>query len=108
MSYIASGELDRRITIKEITTARNDVGEPVETQSTFATVWASKRDLSSREFLEARQYSSEITTEFKIRYLPGIKHGMVIDFDGDTYRIEQVKELGRKVAQIILASAFVE
>lgn len=100
-----SGDLDRRITIEDVTRGQSGTGQPVETWSVFATVWASKRDLRGREYFEARADQAEVTTEFKIRPLTGLKREMRIQYDGETYDIMHIAELGRREGHMILARA---
>ena len=102
---VPAGQLDRRITIENRTVTQSATGAPTETWATFATVWAGKRDLRGREYFEARQDQAEVTTEFTIRYLTGLQREMRIRYDGDTYDIMHVAELGRRAGQTIMARA---
>lgn len=102
---LPAGPLDRRITIESRTIVQSSTGAPTETWATFATVWASKRDLKGREYFEARQDQAEVTTEFKIRHLSGLQREMRIQLDGDTYDIQHIAEIGRREGQMILARA---
>ena len=102
---IQAGTLDRRITIESRVVGQSATGDTTETWSVFATVWARKRDLSGREYHEARQDQAEVTTEFTIRYLAGLKREMRIGFDGDTYDIMHIPEINRREGHIILARA---
>ena len=102
---VCAGDLDRRITIESRTVGQSATGDTTETWATFATVWASKRDLRGREYFEARQDQAEVTTEFKIRHLAGLKREMRIQFDGETYDIMHIAEIGRREGQMIMARA---
>lgn len=102
---VPAGQLDRRITIESRVVTQSGTGAAGETWTTFATVWAGKRDLSGREYFEARQDQAEVTTEFTIRYLAGLKREMRILLDGDTYDIRHVAEIGRRAGQKVLARA---
>ncbi len=63
-----AGLLDTRITIQTMASAPNDSGDVVETPSTLATVWASKKFLKGRELIEALAVYDEVECLFTIRY----------------------------------------
>lgn len=65
-----AGELDRRITLQRATVSDtgNAYGEPQETWTTIATVWARRMDASAAEKYRAREVGAEITRRFRIRY----------------------------------------
>lgn len=102
---VAAGRMDRLITIEQNAETQSGTGDPAESWSTFATVWAGKRDLSGREFLEARQLASEATTEFTIHYRDDITTKMRIVLAGQVYDIEHAAEIGRGRGTRILAKA---
>ncbi len=62
------GQLDDRIEIQRATVAPNDLGEPVETWATLATIWAAKSDVSAAEAYRAQEVGAQITTRFLVRY----------------------------------------
>lgn len=86
------GKLDRRITIQSATTAPDAYGEPIETWSDLATLWAQVVPLGGREFFEARQVNAEQTVRFRIRYRADITREMRVIYDGLTYGIEAAEE----------------
>lgn len=103
-----SGPLDRRITIQRATTSADAYNEPIETWATLATVWAMKRDASDSERQRASETSAEITTRFQIRYsstVAEINPKDRISYDGKTYDIWGVKEIGRREGLEISATA---
>lgn len=86
-----AGKLDQRITIEERTDTRNaQTGDVVKTWSEFASCWAEFEPISARELIRVRQFSSEITTRFKIRWQPGINNTMRVVHDGTTYALVEV------------------
>ena len=100
------GKLDRRITIEQLTQGKGaDYGEPTETWSAWATVWANVYYGGGREFEQARQINAEIDTQFQIRYRPGILATMRIAYDGRYYDIYRIDEVGRKGRWNIWAKA---
>lgn len=91
-----AGGFDRQIVIEQRAVTRDAVGSEVESWSTFAEVWAQKKDTSGREFYASNMESGEVTTKFTIRYLAGLQMDMRIKYDGLVYDIENISEIGRK------------
>ena len=94
-----SGDLDRRISILRATVAPNAFNEPVETWSTYATVWAARRDASASESYRAGEVGAQITTRFTIRWSPAVADVNPRDriaFDGREYNITAVRNIGRQ------------
>lgn len=50
----------------------NKLNEPTDNWQTLASVWASIRPMSGREFFAAQQVQSDVSHEIKIRYFPGL------------------------------------
>ena len=94
-----AGDLDRRIVLQRATTAPNGLGEPVETWSDLATVWASKRDMTDVERLRASEIGEVLTTRFMIRYsrqVADVDGRDRVLFDGLTYNVTGVRRLGKE------------
>jgi SPP1 family predicted phage head-tail adaptor len=90
------GKLDRSIILQSYTTSQGATGQPVATWSNFATVWAQKRDLGVGERFRAHRDLAIKATVFIIRYLSGIDAKMRVLYDGGTYDVTGVKEMGRR------------
>lgn len=100
------GKLDRTITIQELTQGvGSEYGEPTETWTTWATVWANVYCGGGREFEQARQITAEIDTQFQIRYITGLLPTMRIVYDGRYYDIHRIDEVGRRNRWNIWAKA---
>lgn len=100
-----AGLLRHRITIESFTEGANEYGEPISTWATYATVWASKEDLSGREYFASQQINAEVSTKFRIRYRAGITAKMRIQHGGSVYQIAATMDPdGRKRTLEILAS----
>lgn len=98
MDKTTIGSLDRRITIQRATTVRNDYNEPIETWEDLVTVSARRRDASAGERYSAQEVGAEITTRFTIRYsseVANVDPTYRIVFDGRTYNVTSVRDLGR-------------
>lgn len=92
-----AGRLDSFITIQQLTSTRDPVfGSEVQTWSTLTQVWAEVRDLSGREFTQARQTGTQITTEITIRHRTDVTPKQRILDDGRTLEISNVMQIGRR------------
>ena len=102
-----AGRLDRRITVEQFTSTVNAMGEPIMTWTALATLWASVRAKSAREFFaHGEQATADVA--FKIRYRSDLNRTMRIAYGGDTYDIVAITEIGRREALEIIATAKVE
>lgn len=88
-NVIPPSELNRKITIQQVTNTVDPEGIFVETWTDFATVWANRKPLSGREYFEAAAINAEKTVKYRIRYRRGIKANMrLFDvLDGKYYNI---------------------
>ncbi|EKE68694.1 phage head closure protein [Oceanibaculum indicum] len=93
---LQAGKLDRRLRIERKAVSRDAYLAEVVSWQEVATVWASKRDLSGREFFAADAVQSEVTTEITIRWRAGIGPELRLVLDGAAYDIESVTEIGRR------------
>lgn len=92
---MAAGKVDRRIVIQRATTVPNELNEPVETWATYATVWASREDVSDGEKMSAGQVSSMLMSRFVIRSsltAKGVTPKDRISHDGGIWNIFGIKE----------------
>lgn len=101
---LAAGDLWTRITIEAPTTAANEVGEPVLTWGTFATVWADVDSLSARETERFAETVGFMTHRVRIRYLDGLTSSMRIKYRDRTLEIGQILELDRLWHQEIICT----
>ena len=87
------GKLRHRVAIeKPGYTQDPTTGEMVPGWETVATVWASKRPSSAREFKQSQAGQSEISGEFVIRYRSDVDATMRIVHKGKFYNIEGALE----------------
>lgn len=94
------GQMDRRITLQRATLATNAYGERVETWGTLATVWAQiqYKEGSGKEAVQSDQLFSSQPVHFIIRYstdVSSIRPSDRVSYNGDTYQIEGIQEIGR-------------
>ena len=96
-----AGDLDRRIVIERATVTQNAFNEDVQTWATYATVWASRKDVSDGEKLAAGQIGASLSSRFVIRsstIAKAIKPNDRINYDSAIWSIFGIKETaeGRK------------
>lgn len=89
---ITASQLTHRITIQKLTTTTNENGFTEERWDDFVTVWASKSNLTGREFWSAKTVQSEKTVEFVVRYAKYAE-----ELDSKNFRIIH----GKKKADIL-------
>lgn len=93
------GKLDRRIVLQRATKSKDSFGQPIETFADWQTVWAAYMPVSDGEKLRANETYSNLTARFKIRWSSAVSTLNTKDrvtFDGRTFDIIGVKELGRR------------
>ncbi len=106
-----SKKLDRRITLERATVTQDDTGQEIQSWSLLATISASWRRASARETLAAAEVSAAITDVFECRYDSGWSDLSPLDrltYDGRTYNIVEVAQIGRREGLRIAASARAE
>lgn len=106
-----SGKYDRRIVLQRATTAEDAAGQPIETFSLLKEVWAKHRAISDGERLQGGGVMSSVNARFLIRWSEAIRDLDTRDrviYDGRTYDIAGVKEIGRKKEFEITAAARTE
>jgi SPP1 family predicted phage head-tail adaptor len=100
------GRMDRRITVQSFTTTQNAIGEPEKTWTALYTdISAEVAQVGGREYFSADQRVAEADCRFYIRYRGDITEQMRIVYDGKTYDIKHIREIGRRERLEILAKA---
>ena len=97
-----AGRMRRKITIESDTPTQNTYGEPIESWSTYATVWASVEPLNGREYFNSQQTAAEISTRFRIRYKSGITPDMRVVLDSNNYDIRSIINVNEHNKELIL------
>ncbi len=103
-----SEKLDRRITLQKYGITYNADNEPIEGFTDLATVWASVQYASDGERVRAAEVGATITIRFQIRYsstVAGVNPKDRVVYDGKTFDVSAVKELGRREGLEISAAA---
>lgn len=84
------------MTLQTFTIAQDTFGQPLETWSTLATVWANKRDVAASERVSAHREVSTLASVWTIRHLSGLTAKNRLQHDGLNYDITGIRELGRR------------
>jgi SPP1 family predicted phage head-tail adaptor len=101
-----AGKLNRRITLETNTTTRSKSGQEINTWGDAVPVWAEVLQPTAKEVFEADQLSAIQTAVFKIRYRSGISAAKTrVTFDGQTYNITGVTEIGRREGLQLIGEA---
>lgn len=100
--------MDRRVEIhtRDNPIARNANGESVPAWSLLDTVYAQKLDIRAREFFAGQQVQGDVNTRFRIRWRDDVTVLDRIIYNGLTYDIQQVSEIGRREGLELFCRAF--
>lgn len=99
-----AGKLDRRITIERASLQTNAFNEEVEVWAPIATVWAQQRPNRGAERFTAQEIAGQAVMTFHIRYRDVTVKDRII-YQGRTWNVTDVRELGRRVVTEIDAVA---
>jgi len=84
---IQAGKLRHTIIIQQ-QQGRDSTGAPTSAWTDFAKdVRASVEPLQGREYLAASGQQAEVTTRFRLRYIPGVTAAMRVVFEGRIFNI---------------------
>lgn len=106
-----AGRLDRRIVLKRRKSGSNGFGEPVDEWAVLSTVWANVAPVSDGERWRAGETLASKLCRFTIRWAARVSvldPRDQIDYDGRTWDIQGVKEMGRREFLEITAAARAE
>lgn len=85
------GLLNKRVTIQALTQGQDATGALLPSAwADVATVWASVRDISGRQYVAAKAGQNAVSTIIGIRHRTGIVPAMRVIHNGDVYDIEAV------------------
>lgn len=94
------GTLKKRITIEQLEGSLDSYGEEAMTWVTFASVRASVRPVSGREYFAARQEQSEVTHKVRFRYVSGVTPDMRINYGGRYFDIAFINDIFERHREI--------
>jgi head-tail adaptor len=91
---------DLRITIERSAPALGSQGDLVDVWSTYITIWAGRRDVSTIETFRAREVAAELSARFVVRWSPETNtitpKDRIIDEHGVRYEIIGRRETLRR------------
>ena len=91
-----------RIRIESATETQGSDGSLIQTWHTFATVWASIEPLAGKEYFAAGREQASVSHRIRIRYLPGVSHGMRVNWESRLLEIESAINLWERNRELIL------
>lgn len=97
-----AGKLNQRIELQSATVAADSYGEPIQTWTTYTTVWAAVAPLSGRELIYAQQVSSETNIRITIRYTSAVAVGHRVKYGTRYFDINAVIDRDMRNEQIEL------
>lgn len=84
------GKLNRMVVIKRKGATQDDIGQPVVTLVTVATVWADIRHLNGSETIKGGAETSTAKCSIRIRRRTDVTAAMVVVHGTKTYEIKSV------------------
>jgi SPP1 family predicted phage head-tail adaptor len=102
------GKMDRQITLQKFTVTQDAYGEPIETWTTLAEVWAQYLPGGGNERFAAQQVFAETEARFLIYWRNDVTPVNRLQFDGKGYDILAVQEIGRREGLELRAKARAE
>jgi len=101
---VIAGQLDKQVVFQSFTEASNDYNEAVATWSEAFTTFAQVLELKGREGYEGQQKQNRTDIRLKIRYRTDITTENRFIYNGQTYDIISIQELGRKDAMFVFGN----
>lgn len=97
MSYRA-GEMDQRVTIRQVTETQNEYGTLVETETDLGPFWARVRPMTGNEREASNQLEAQADYLFVFRYDVHVENNIQPDntllWEGYKYNIRFIKDRG--------------
>jgi SPP1 family predicted phage head-tail adaptor len=85
-----AGKLNSRIKLQALTSGQDSIGQPVQTWTDVATVWASIKHLSGNSAIKSDADTSLVKASIRIRRRTDINAGMRVLFGSISYDIKAV------------------
>ncbi len=90
------GQLDRRITLRNPTEAKDAYGEDVRTYTDLSDVWAKVEYQKSNEKEETERLTNITKVDFTIRYRSDVTAKTQISWHSETYEVDGILFIGRE------------
>lgn len=85
-----AGQLRKRVIIQQRSQTQDDYGQPLQTWTDVATVYAGIEPLNGRELLAAQAVNSEVSHNVTMRYRTGITPAMRLNYQGRLFNIHTI------------------
>jgi SPP1 family predicted phage head-tail adaptor len=85
-----AGKLNKRVALQSLQDGQDEIGQPVQTWQTFATVWANVRNLNGLETVKADADTSIVKASIRLRLRRDLDQGMRALLGSIVYEIEAV------------------
>jgi SPP1 family predicted phage head-tail adaptor len=91
------GALDERLNVYEFLTSRDEYGAEVKQESVILQIWCRvEGEGRLSENYQADQKTAFARKQFTIRWQPGIREWMLLEYEGEKYEIIGIDDIGRK------------
>lgn len=97
-----AGTLRHLVELQSPSLAQNAYGEPIESWTTYAAVWAAIRPLSAVETPQAPQATPIATHQVTLRYTTGVTSGHRIKFGTRYLNVESVLNTDERNRELLL------
>lgn len=84
------GALKSRVVIQQLTAGQDAIGQPVQTWTTLATVWANIRYLNGVETIKSDATTAITKVSIRIRRRTDVTPAMRVTYGGTTFEIKNV------------------
>ena len=84
------GLLNQRVVVQQQSTTQDALGQPVQSWSTFATLWANVRHTSGVEAIKNDAIASVVRASIRVRYRADLTAAMRVTVGSTTYNIVAV------------------
>jgi SPP1 family predicted phage head-tail adaptor len=91
-----AGKLTETIKLRSVTYEDDGGGGQIPVLADFATLRAQIIEESTDEFMRNYGVSTERLRIFRTRWLDGVTVDMLVEHDGTTFNLKQIKEIGRR------------
>ena len=103
-----SGKFDKRVTLQSNTPSQDGYGQPVESWSTIATVWAEKLTARQAERFTGVRHAGFDSITWRIRYRTGLDNLDRLVWNGQNYDIEGTDIQGRNESILLTTKAVID
>jgi len=101
---IRAGQFRSRIDLQSKSVAYDSYNQPIETWSTAKTIWAEVITGGGGEFYAAQRLYAETSVVFRIRYDPNVTSINRVQWNGRTFEVLNVNDVGLGHVEMLLTA----